>query len=412
VTERIEGVREQPKENTMTDNKLPNEIAFDPGTAAAMTNIAAVRKSLEARFFEREAVIRGLLVSVIAGEHPLLLGPPGTAKSALINALAEAMGNSTFSLLLTKYTTPEEVFGPVDIQSMKQGSYKRQIKGRAWDSQVVFLDEIFKASSSILNSLLTLMQERVADNDGRVVTPLEILVGASNEYPADESLNALFDRFSAKYWVEYIGQGGNMRQLFLAQGTTATSASLQFGDLHLLRKARNEVPFGPTEADLLLTVKDSVEDAGFVPSDRTWVKCITLLRASAVLDGRQKIAPSDFRFLADVLWKKHDDRPKLLEVIGNAADPYGARSEAILDGINLALRSMPEWSTVESGQVTKAKAQAVLVEVNKQLMAEINKLTKLKAEAGDHADVIALEKKAKAAMDQFDKFSDKVLWMQ
>jgi len=378
----------------------------------ARKRLAAGRASLEARFLEREKEIRGLLVSALSGTHPLLLGPPGTGKSALVNAFAELLGAGTFSLLLTKYTTPEEVFGPVDIQAMKNGSYRRRVNGRAWDSEVVFMDEIFKASSSILNSLLTLMQERVADNDGRVSVPLEVLVGASNEYPADSSLDALFDRFSCKYWVDYIGQAQNMRSLLLAGGAGSTTVTLEPNDLAALRDAVNAVPFGPREAELLLGVKAAVEDAGFYPSDRTWVKSIALLRASAVLEGRDTIATNDFRMLADVLWNKHDDRPKLMEVIGNAADPYGSRAEAIIDGIKLALREMPDFQIVESGQMTKVKAQEVLVGVNKKLMKEVDKLTRLENEAADHPDVQALREKAKAAMKTFDEFNDKLLWFR
>jgi len=376
----------------------------------AHARLAAGRAELQSMFKEREPEIRGLLVAALAGEHPLLLGPPGTGKSALVNAFSELLGLDTFSLLLTKFTTPEEVFGPVDIQAMKKGSYRRRVNGRAWDTPVVFLDEIFKASSSILNSLLTLMQERVADNDGRVPAPLEILIGASNEYPADASLDAMFDRFSCRFWVDYIGQQKNMRDLLLAGGTGGLTVKLGAQDLEMLRDAVKAVPFNDREVDLLLSVKAAVQDAGFAPSDRTWVKAIRLLQASAVLDGRDTIATSDFRFLADVLWKKHDERPKLLSIIGNAADPYGARSEAIIDGIAIAMRELPSWLLVESGQMSKVKAQEIMVGVNNKIMKEVDKIGKLEDEAEGHPDVVTVRTRAKAAIKVFDEFNEKLLW--
>src|SRR5690242_21416875 len=125
--------------------------------------------SLKGRFPERTAVIEGALAAVLAGEHVLLLGPPGTAKSALARAIAQAFGGIYFERLLTKFSTPEELFGAISLKALEQDRFARVITGKLPEAEFAFVDEVFKANSAILNSLLTLVNERIFHNDGQPV---------------------------------------------------------------------------------------------------------------------------------------------------------------------------------------------------------------------------------------------------
>ncbi|MFZ9887686.1 MAG: AAA family ATPase, partial [Myxococcota bacterium] len=156
----------------------------------------AIRRDLEQKFLAKEEIIRLMLISVIAGEHMVLIGPPGTAKSALIRSFAKLVDARYFEYLLTRFSEPNELFGPVDIQSFRQGTYRRVTRGMLPEAEIVFLDEAFKANSAILNSLLTLLNERQFNNGADVVkVPLLSVFAASNEVPSAEGLNAIFDRF-------------------------------------------------------------------------------------------------------------------------------------------------------------------------------------------------------------------------
>src|SRR5687768_10538706 len=165
-------------------------------SASVSERLRLAATSLEQQFLGKDEIIRLLLIAIVAGEHCVLLGPPGTAKSALIRSLAELMQARYFEYLLTRFTEPNEIFGPVDIAAFREGHYRRNTAGMLPEAEIVFLDEVFKSNSAILNALLTLLNERKFTSGGQVLrVPLISVFAASNEVPGDETLNAIFDRF-------------------------------------------------------------------------------------------------------------------------------------------------------------------------------------------------------------------------
>ena len=323
----------------------------------AAKNIKNIHNKLSDAFPERGQLISGSLTALLAGEHVLMLGPPGTAKSLFARTLSRAVaGDSFFEILLTKFTAAEEVFGPVSFSGLKQDKSKRMLDGDAASRSVVFLDEIFKSSSAILNCMLTLMNERVFHNGGiPVKTPLEMIFSASNEYPQDESLKALFDRFSFKFWIDYIGDNDSLANIIAAGGIGEFSATLKKGDLKVLRDSVSNFDFTRGNINTLIKIKIAVENEGFVASDRTWVKCAKIISARAVLAGRKKVVNSDWMILSNVLWQEDKDLERLHGIIGNAADPYGSRAESIRDAIVTSIRELPDMSLLRSGSKTKAE---------------------------------------------------------
>src|SRR5262247_1833164 len=165
-----------------------------------------IREELRQTFLERADLIDGALAALLSSHHVLLIGPPGTAKSMLADELcARIEGANYFQWLLTRFSTPEEIFGAVSLKALEQDDYRRVTAHKLPEAHIAFLDEIFKANSSILNAILTLINERIFHNGKEIVSvPLLTLFGASNELPEDDELTALYDRFLLRFVVNYI----------------------------------------------------------------------------------------------------------------------------------------------------------------------------------------------------------------
>jgi MoxR-like ATPase len=177
--------------------------------------LQAIERELIGSLIERDEVIRAALVALLSQEHLVILGPPGTAKSALVTKLSQRIspqngsGLRSFAYLMTRFTTPEELFGPVSVSGLKKDEYKRITTGKLVEAELVFLDEIFKASSAILNALLKIANERVFNNGNQEIkAPLISMLGASNEMPQGGELEALWDRFLLRFRVGYTTDTG------------------------------------------------------------------------------------------------------------------------------------------------------------------------------------------------------------
>src|SRR4249920_1996526 len=179
-----------------------------------------VRDELSATFMERGDLIDGALAALLSRQHVLIIGPPGTAKSMLADALCRRVeGASYFQWLLTKFTTPEELFGAVSLKALEADDYRRVTANKLPEAHIAFLDEVFKASSSILNAVLTIINERFFHNGRQVAAvPLLTLFGASNELPEDDELLALYDRFLLRFVVGYINEDFRFLKMLQAKG--------------------------------------------------------------------------------------------------------------------------------------------------------------------------------------------------
>lgn len=282
-----------------------------------------VAETLDAQFLGKSEVIRLLLIAVVAREHAVLIGPPGTAKSALLRTLASLLDTRYFEYLLTRFTEPNEIFGPVDIAAFREGAYRRRTTGMLPEAEIVFLDEVFKSNSAILNALLSLLNERRYTSGGQVIEcPLISAFGASNEVPADESLSALFDRFllrirsdnlDAYHFNEllHLGIDHEVKKLRRQAAEPLVSAA----ELHamvedLARRLQFSDAFLSTYKGLIFQIRAE----GVSVSDRRVVKMLKLFAASAYLDGRSHADNSDF-FVLKHIWNSEDQAPILEAII-------------------------------------------------------------------------------------------------
>ena len=348
------------------------------GTRGKLLN---VEEELSGLFFERKEEIRGLLVGLLSREHVLLLGPPGAAKSELAEELCSRIvwddGSRTgyFRWLLSRTSTPEELFGPVSLRALEEDSYRRKTKGKLPEARIAFLDEIFECNSAVLNGLLSVLNERLFFNDGEPTQiPLEIVVAASNEPPAErEGLEALLDRFLLRYMVSYVREEGSFGALLRRESeaplrrTKITASEL----LEAQEEVRRVDPSGVLPA--IAALRRELSEAGIPVSDRRYARSLKLLRANAYLEGRRGVAEEDLLLLANVLWAEPEQIPQVRKKVMVLASPELSEAQDLLD----EAREIHKKATSASGERAAEEGQ----EANAKLRELTNRLLTLRNDA-------------------------------
>lgn len=330
--------------------------------------LRALQQKLDDRFLGKQEIIRLMIVTLVAGENMLLVGPPGTGKSALVQLLAKLVEARHFEYLLTRFSEPNELFGPVDIKAFREGEYHRRTARMLPEAEVVFLDEIGKASSAILNTLLTVLNERrLTIGSQRLEVPLISLFGATNEVPNDDTLMALFDRFLLRVYCDNLDSfhfAGLVRAGLANESARSqrsddklqpvlTAKELQ--ELH--REFHKLLSFSD---DFVATYKGlifQIRSEGISVSDRRVIRLMKLFAASAIVGGRSKPNDSDFDLLKHI-WNQPEQRELIDDFVAPVLERHyrqfpqdrPGRTQASLDDLLAELKLIRE--TLAAGEST------------------------------------------------------------
>jgi len=304
---------------------------------------------------ERENVVKGLWSAILAGEHVFLLGPPGTGKSLLLTSLEGLISDANvFTKLISKTTKPEELFGPPSIVDLKNGVYKTVTAGTLAETDFAYLDEIFKGSGAILNTLLTAINERAYDNPTRIDIPLKTMVCSSNELPADDdNLTALFDRILMKYHVEYLKDESSFEAL-LDMGDVDFIEMMSLDDLKLAQAEAMSTPVATATREIIMKLWRLLPTEGFVVSDRTWRKSMKILKAHAWLHGRDEVHPTDLEILADIFWTDPSQRTSLIKLILKESSTEGGSALEIIEQVKSIRQAALTAISMEASESVKA----------------------------------------------------------
>jgi len=311
-----------------------------------MGKLRELLAELEKPFVGRSEEARLLVLSLVSGEHVLLIGEPGTAKSALARRLADLVKARFFKYLLTRFTEPDELFGPLDINALREGRYVRVTRGKLPEADIAFIDEIFNANSAVLNMLLTLMNERIVyDGYSEIRIPLLTLISASNNVPDEPELQAIYDRFLIRHFLKPVSEDlwGKLidASWLIEQGVYQdVKPVVTIEEVKVASSLVFKVDVGGVK-EKLLKLYAVLEDQGVHLTDRRKGKALKVIAANALLDGRMKAVEEDLFTLKYIAPRDREEAEKVYSIL--------------LDEVEAREKHLRELSEIEAN-IREAKA--------------------------------------------------------
>ena len=360
-------------------------------------------ESLAAPFIGREEEAKVLTLALIAKEHVILIGEPGTAKSALARRAAELLNAKFFMYLLTKYTEPAELFGPLDINALKQGVYRRITKDKLPESEIAFLDEIFNANSAILNALLSLLNERVIYDGYNVIhVPLRTLISASNRVPDEPELDALYDRLLLRHYTRPVSEDlwkDLIEYAWDYEFSNKWAVKEPIMSIKHLDELYNLIPQVDLSAvkSKLLKLYVMLEEKGIHLTDRRKGKVLKIVSAHSILNGRLKATEEDLIVLKYIAPKEIDDFEKV--------------SALLSEELKTPIKYMKELNEIYSNIKEASKyveaaneSDPRLIELIRSLRATRDRVIALGKESGDEK----VEEYSKEVVKEIDDLLEKI----
>lgn len=351
-------------------------MSWPEETTRTVNLLAAVERKLDGWFVGRGAAVRLMVLAAVCQEHLLLIGPPGTAKTDLISRFCGLVSATQFRYLLTRFTEPSEIFGPLDFQQFQAGTYRIRTTGMLPEADIVFLDEVFQGSSAILNTLLAVLNERSFDNGGtRQPARLVSLFGASSELPDDPALLAFADRFLLRLEVEPVARirlhelldrGWQHQTEQLGGGGVNTSPLVSVSDLAKLTRQLRHVRLTEVRSRYADVVAELVA-RGVALSDRRIVRGLKLVAGAALLRGADVAHARDLWPLRHI-WTEPGDaevtKGVLDDHLGAVEDGSGGRSvTALLELAHQRVRQLDDYPAGADGSAVMTTLRVLNQEV-------------------------------------------------
>lgn len=318
---------------------------------------------------QRDAEVTKLAMQFYASFEPRI-----GSSSAVPNALGFDDALLVFAVVslvvggLVEHDAPPSLSLKNRLTETMEQSKDEDIVQSPWRHGVAYC---FKANSSILNSLLTIINERAFDNDGqRIKVPLVTMFGASNELPEGAELEALFDRFLFRYWIPYVADRNNLAKMLKAQDPQS-KIMMSLDEVRACQQEAAAIPIDDAVLGVLLDVKERVERAGVRASDRRWKRAIRAMQAFAYLQGDAAVNEDHFEILPDLLWREPKERAALVQEVGKVANPIVAKISEIMDAATECVRNLPA-DTVGRAKFLAEAAEAIAT--LDQMTSEISRL--------------------------------------
>jgi MoxR-like ATPase len=395
VTEpkKVSETKIQQKEVIHTSNISTDPSILLPKAINVAEKINKIGEELKEIIVERDDVIDSLLVAIATKNHAVMLGVPGTAKSLLTREICKRIvGGTYFEWLLNRTSDPSEILGPFSLKSLENDEFERHTKGKLPEADIVFLDEIFKCNEPVLNSLLTILNERKFHNNGKLHDiPLISLIGASNEEPDDDSLDALYDRLLFRFRIDPIKDTKNRLDMYNnyinrrnPSNTNKIVSTVEIEELDIIAMAAKFIAI-PIDVrnryDALLTELWTKHKIRI--SDRRKNEGLGILQGSAILNQREVVSVDDFEHLIPVWWQREEDIPVIKEMIYKVMNPYKAKILEHKDNVNDILDRIKKLEGEEKqSEVCKAK------ELFNTILKDLNKIKKAALKDGKDTEEI------------------------
>ena len=372
--------------STETVSITPVNALLNPAVLqSAQAKMSQIFVEMNNLFVERDELIKLMELAIVTGTNLLMLGPPGTAKSAITYELCGRIENANyFQWMLNKTSDPSEILGPFSVKEMENDKFMRITTGKLPEAHIAFMDEVFKSNAPTLNALLTIMNEHIFYNDGKPVeVPLISMFGASNEPPEDESLDAMYDRFIFRMNVQYIHDAANKKRMHsnyvdnragllnLVNKTTITLAEVQ-----ALQAAAKAVKVPKDIINKFIRLISDLDRQAVHISDRRQNECFKVMQGSAVLAGRNSVTLDDFKSLVYVLWEKEEHIPLIESSILKMVNPYDDRFKELKENFNQVKTDIE--SITDSSQKSKKaiESKGVIEKIASKTNKLINEATK------------------------------------
>ena len=352
----------------------------DPGILqSAQAKMQRISAEINNLFVEREELVKIMMLSICTGTNLLMLGPPGTAKSAITQELCSRIENANyFQWMLNKTSDPSEILGSFSVKEMEHDRFIRITTGKLPEAHIAFMDEVFKSNAPTLNTLLTIMNEHIFYNDGKAnPVPLISMFGASNEPPEDETLDALYDRFIFRMNVQYVHDAANKKRMhsnYIDQRAgllgLAGKTTITLNELRALQSATMNMKVSKDIVNKFIRLISDLDRQGIHVSDRRQNECFKIMQGSAVLNNRQQVSLEDFKSLVYILWEKEEHIPIIQSAILKMVNPYDDRFKELKDNFNQIKNDIENISNPQDKTKKSIESKASI----EKLVSKVNKL--------------------------------------